>query len=125
MKKIALVFSFMLCFTLSFSQLIYLDAGPQVAADEPKGQPVLSYSFGDPGSINLTIETGLMSPQLFQAAAFGTIFSKMEIKVYDQKKVVYKITLQNVMVASISTGIGTTENVTLQYEKIRIKDFSH
>jgi hypothetical protein len=125
MKKIALLFSFLLCFTLSFSQLVYLDAGPQVPADEPQGQPVLSYSFGNPGSINLTMVTGLMSPELFLAAASGTLFSRMEIKVYEQNKVIYKITLQNVMVASISTSSGATENVTLQYEKIRIKDFSH
>ena len=126
MKKIGLLFSLLLCCTLTFSQSIFLDAGPSVPTDAPEGQPVVSYSFGIGNEINLMLVTGAMSPDLFLAAATGTPFSKMDITFYDvQNKVDYKITIRNVFVSSIQAGIGLTENVTLSYDKIKIKDFSH
>jgi type VI protein secretion system component Hcp len=126
MKKITLLFSFLLCCTLAFSQSMFLDAGPQVPADEPQGQPVLSYSFGASNDMTVTLVTGAMSPELFLAVATGTPFSKMEIKVYDgQNKVEQKITLHNVFVTSFQTGLGSTETVTLSFDKIKTKDFGH
>ena len=126
MKKFNLLFSLLLCCTLAFSQTIYLDAGPQVPADAPEGQPVLSYSFGTGNDITVTMVTGAMSPELFLAAATGTPFNKMEIIVYnDQNKVQTRITLHNVFVSSIQVGVDLTENVTLSSERIKIKDFNH
>ena len=126
MKKFNLLFSLLLCCTLAFSQTIYLDAGPQVPADGPEGQPVLSYSFGTGNDITVTMVTGAMSPELFLAAATGTPFNKMEIIVYnDQNKVQTRITLHNVFVSSIQVGVDLTENVTLSSERIKIKDFNH
>ena len=126
MKKIGLVFSLLLCCTLVFSQSLFLDAGPAVPTDAPEGQPVLSYSLGTAHDITVTLVTGIMSQELTQAAVSGTVFAKMELKEYNsQNKVIYKITLQNVMVTSFQTGAGLTENVTLSFNKIRIKDFSH
>ncbi len=132
MKKIGLLFSLLLCCTLTFSQSIFLDAGPSVPTDASEGQPVLSFSFGTPDAnggfhdISLTLVTGIMSPELLLAAASGTGFAKMEIKVYDdQNKVYYKITLQDVMVTSFQSGINLTDNVTLSFTKIKIKNFSH
>jgi Type VI secretion system effector, Hcp len=126
MKKIGLIFSLLLCCTLTFSQSIFLDAGPGIPTDAPEGQPVNSYSFGSGNEISVTLVTGIMSPELFLAAATGTPFSKMEITVYDsQNKVARKITLHNVFVSSIQTGFDLTENVTLSFDKIKIKDFSH
>src|SRR5215203_1941908 len=102
MKKIGLLFSLLLCCTLAFSQSYFLDAGPSVPTDAPEGQPVMSYAFGLAGAdgsfhdINLTLVTGIMSPELFLAAATGTGFSKMELKAYDsQNKVYLKITLHD------------------------------
>lgn len=124
MKKICLVFSFLLCCSLAFSQSIFLDAGPHVPTDAPEGQPVLSYSFGTVNDITVTLVTGIMSPELMWAVATGTGFSKMQITVYDnQNKVDRKITLHNVMVTSIQLS-GLTENVTLSFNKIKIKDFN-
>jgi hypothetical protein len=132
MKKIGLLFSLLLCCTLAFSQSIFLDAGPSVPTDAPQGQPVFSYSFGttdaDGGfhDISVTLVTGIMSPELLMAAASGTGFAKMEIKMYDnQNKVQYKITLQDVMVTSFQSGTNLTDNITLSFNKIKIKDFSH
>ena len=126
MKKFNLLFSLLLCCTLAFSQTIYLDAGPQVPADAPEGQPVLSYSFGTGNDITVTMVTGAMSPELFLAAATGTPFNKMEIIVYnDQNKIQTRITLHNVFVSSIQVGVDLTENVTLSSERIKIKDFNH
>jgi type VI protein secretion system component Hcp len=132
MKKIGLLFSLLLCCTLAFSQSIFLDAGPSVPTDEAKGQPVLSFSFGTPDAngdfhdISVTLVTGIMSPELLAAAALGTSFAKMEIKMYDnQNKVYYKITLQDVMVTSFQSGANLNDDVTLSSNKIKIKNFSH
>jgi type VI protein secretion system component Hcp len=82
--------------------------------------------LGTAHDITVTLVTGIMSQELMQAAVSGTVFAKMELKEYNsQNKVIYKITLQNVMVTSFQTGAGLTENVTLSFNKIRIKDFSH
>lgn len=126
MKKIGLLFSLLLSCTFAFSQAMFLDAGPSVPADEREGQPVLAYSLGGGNDITVTIVTGAMSPELFLAAATGTPFPKMDLKVYDdQNKVSYRITLHNVFVTSIQPGVDLTENVTLTSDKIKIKDFSH
>jgi hypothetical protein len=126
MKKIGFLFSLLLCCILTFSQSIFLDAGPGVPTDAAEGQPVLSYSFGIGNEISVALVIGIMSPQLFLAAATGTVFSKMDITVYNsQNKVDRKITLHNVLVSSIQPGFDLTENVTLSFEKIKIKDFSH
>jgi hypothetical protein len=132
MKKIGLFFSLLLCCTLAFSQSIFLDAGPAVPTDASQGQPILSYSYGiasPDGSIHeisLLLVTGIMSQELMQAAASGTGFNKMEIKFYDnQNKVYYRITLHDVMVSAIQSGINLTDHVTLSFSKMKIKDFGH
>jgi type VI protein secretion system component Hcp len=132
MKKFTLLFSFLLFCTLAFSQSIFLDAGPSVQTDDTRGQPVLSYSFGladADGSyhdISLVLVTGIMSPALLSAAASGTYYSKMEIKIYDNAtKVSYRITLHNVLVSAIQSGQNLMDNVTLSFDKVKIKDFNH
>jgi hypothetical protein len=127
MKKIGLLFSLLLCCTLTFSQSNFLDAGSGVPADEPQGQPVLSFSFSGTNAITVTLVTGVMTPELMLAAASGTGFAKMEIKVYDDQnnKVTYKITMLNVFVTSIQAGTGLFDYVTLRFNKFRIKESSH
>jgi type VI protein secretion system component Hcp len=125
MKKFSLLFSLLLFCCIAFSQSIYLDAGPAVSADEPEGQPVLSYSLGVQ-EINITLVTGSMSPELFQAAAQGTRFAKMELDFYDNQNKIYQtITIRDVYVTSIQVGTDLTEYVTLSYSKMKTKNFSN
>jgi hypothetical protein len=130
MKKISLLFSFLLLCTLAFSQTIFLNAGPAITTDAPEGQPVLAYSFGVPDAngdyqeITLTMVTGIMSQALFMAASSGTDFTKMDLTFYDdQKKLYYKITMHDVLVTSYQLSSDLTENITLSFQKIKIKDF--
>ena len=132
MKKIGLLFSLLICCTLAFSQSIFLDAGPGVPTDAPQGQPVISYSYGIADAdgnfydISVSLVTGIMSVELYNAVATGTGFAKMEIKAYDaQNKVYLKITLHDVLVTSFQSGANLTDNVTLSFSKIKIKDSSH
>jgi hypothetical protein len=125
MKKFALLFSFLLSCMFAFSQSIFLDAGPNVPADAPQGQPVLSYSLGSGNEVTMTVVTGAMSADLFLAAATGTPFSKIEMTVYDQNKAAYRITIHNSFVSTIQTGVDLTETVTFVSDKIKIKDFNH
>jgi hypothetical protein len=125
MKKITLFFAFLLCSFFSFSQSIFLDGGPGVPADDPLGQPALSYSIGSATEVTVVITTGAMTADLFLAASNGTPFSKMEIKVYDdQNKVVSRITIHEAFVSSIQS-LGLTQTVTFTSDKIKIKDSGH
>ena len=118
MKKITLLFSFLLCCIFSFSQSIFLDGGPGVPADDPQGQPAVSYSINNATEVTVVITTGAMTADLFLAAINGTPFSKMEIKVYDdQNKVVSRITMHDAFVASIQS-LGATQTVTFTSDKI-------
>lgn len=123
MKKIILIFSLLLCWTIGFSQSMFLDAGNKVPTDAPQGQPVISYSFNGPNELSVTLVMGAMSQDLIMAVVSGTGFSKMELTAYDsENKVVSKITMQDVLLISYQTSGGLNETVTMTYSKIKIKN---
>jgi type VI protein secretion system component Hcp len=125
MKKVSLVIVFLLSCVLAFSQSIFLYAGRSVPTDDPQGQPAVSYSLGTPdasGNIHemtVVVVLGKMSQDLFDAAAQGTPFDKMELRFYDNGKKVNKITMQDVLVTSVQVS-GTNQVVTLSCNKIKI-----
>ena len=122
MKKFALLFSLLLSFTLAFSQTLYLDPGKTIPTDDPKGIPVLSYSFDNNlHSVNLQVEMGTYSSALFDAVASGTFFKKMELDSYNAKdKVDYSYVFSGVILTSLQTS-GTTQTVTLSFLKLSTK----
>jgi len=124
MKKLSLLFVFLLSCIFAFTQSIFLYAGKSVPTDEPQGQPVVSYSLGTPdasGNIHemtVTIVMGQMSQELFNAVAQGTPFDKMELRFYDNGKKLNKYTMQDVFVTSSQIS-GTNQVVTLLFSKIK------
>jgi type VI protein secretion system component Hcp len=125
MKKVSLLFVFLLSCIFAFSQSIFLYAGKSVPTDEPQGQPVVSYSLGTPdagGNIHemtVVIVMGQMSQELFEAVAQGTPFDKMELRFYDNGKKLNKFTMVDVLVTSAQVS-GTNQLVTLEFNKIKL-----
>ena len=122
MKKVVLLFSLVLSFTLAFSQSLYLDPGKTIPTDDSRGIPAYSYSFDNTlHSVTIELEIGASSAELFNAVASGTYFKKMELKSYDTKnKVEYSYIFSGVYLTSIQIS-GTTESLTLSFSKFSMK----
>lgn len=122
MKKVVLLFSLVLSFTLAFSQTLYLDPGKTIPTDDSRGIPAYSYSFDNTlHSVTIELEIGTSSAALFNAVASGTYFKKMELKSYDTKnKVEYSYVFSGVYLTAIQIS-GTTESVTLSFSKFSTK----
>ena len=122
MKKLVLLFSLLLSFTLAFSQGLFLDPGKTISTDDPKGIPAYSYSFANTlHSVTIELEIETASPALFTAVASGTYFNKMELKSYDAKnKVEYKFVFSDVYLTAIQIS-GSTQLLTLSFSKFSMK----
>ena len=122
MKKLVLLFSLLLSFTLTFSQGLYLDPGKTIPTDHPNGIPAYSYSFDNTlHSVTIETEIGISSPALMTAVASGTYFKKMELASYDAKnKVEYRFVFSDVYLTGIQIS-GSTQFVTLSFSKFSMK----
>ena len=124
MKKVSLLFVFLLSCIFAFSQSIFLYAGKSLSTDSPLGEPVFSYSLGSPDAngnlheMTVTIALGQVAQELFTATAQGTLFDKMELRFYDNGKRVNRFTMQDVVVSSAQVS-GTNQVVTLSFNKIK------
>ncbi len=122
MKKVVLLFSLVLSFTLAFSQSLYLDPGKTIPTDDSRGIAAFSYSFDNTlHTVTIELEIGTASAALFNAVASGTYFKKMELKAYDTKnKVEYSYVFSDVYITAIQIS-GTTESLTLSFSKFSTK----
>ena len=122
MKKVVLLFSLVLSFTLAFSQTLYLDPGKTIPTDDSRGIPAYSYSFDNTlHSVTIELEIGTSSAALFNAVASGAYFKRMELKSYDTKnEVEYSYVFSGVYLTAIQIS-GTTESVTLSFSKFSTK----
>ena len=124
MKKVSLLFVFLLSCAIAFSQSIFLYAGNDLSTDTPLGEPVMSYSLGSPDAsgniheLTVTIGLGQVAQELFTATAQGTLFNKMELRFYDNGKRINRFTMQDVVVSSAQVS-GTNQIVTLSFNKIK------
>ena len=122
MKKVVLLFSLLLSFTLAFSQGLYLDPGKTIPTDDRRGIPAVSYSFDNTlHNATVEIEIGTASQALFNAVASGTYFKKMELKSYDARnKVEYGFVFSDVYLTAIQFT-GATQLLTLSFSKFSTK----
>jgi len=123
MKKVVLLFSLLLSFTLAFSQGLYLDPGKTIPTDDRKGIPAFSYSFDNAlHSVTIELELGSASAALFDAVASGTYFRKMELKSYDAKnKVEYSFVFSDVYLTAVQFTANSTQLLTLSFSKFSTK----
>jgi type VI protein secretion system component Hcp len=123
MKKIVLLLSLLLSFTLAFTQGLYLDPGKTISTDDRNGIPAFSYAFDNSlHSVTIELELGSASSDLFEAVALGTSFKKMELKSYDAKnKVEFTFVFSDVLVTSTQVSGGATQLVTLSFSKFSTK----
>jgi hypothetical protein len=123
MKKVVLLFSLLLSFTLAFSQGLYLDPGKTIPTDDRRGIPAVSYSFDNTlHSATIEIEIGTASPALFNAVASGTYFKKMELKSCDaNNKVQFSFVFSVVYLTAIQFTAGSTQLLTLSFSKFSMK----
>ena len=123
MKKVVLLFSLLLSFTLAFSQGLYLDPGKTIPTDDGNGIPAISYAFDNTlHSVTIELEIGTASPALFNAVASGTYFKKMELKSYDAKdKVEYSFVFYDVYLTSSQITQNSTQSLTLSFLKFSSK----
>jgi len=123
MKKVVLLFCLLVCSTLAFSQIIFLNPGKSIPTDSPNGLLVYSYSFGTGETnpeITLTLDAGSAAPSLLNAATNGTVFKKMELVTYELGKVSSKITISDVMIVSYVVSASST-TITLSFSNTRTK----
>ncbi|MBA2500835.1 MAG: type VI secretion system tube protein Hcp [Chitinophagaceae bacterium] len=82
--------------------------------------------------ISVSMVTSKISAAFLKSVAMGTHFPEMRLKFYsNSKKLYYQITIQNVIVTSVSFGSSCgsnpcadqTENVTFNFPKIKWEDF--
>jgi type VI secretion system secreted protein Hcp len=149
MKKIYLLTLVLFISILGYSQSIFLEI-KNVQGDTPDGQPVLAYSWGVSNSgsshlgggmgagkanvqdLSFTMLSGKPSLLLLRSATLGTHFPEMKLKIMDGKKLVYSITLYEVMVSSFQQGAscGTAkcdqpgENIALNFARFKVEDFT-
>jgi type VI protein secretion system component Hcp len=69
--------------------------------------------------MTVTIVIGQMSQELFDAAAQGTLFDKMELRFYDNGKKLNKFTMEDVLVTSTQIS-GANQIVTLSFNKLKL-----
>jgi len=123
MKKVVLLFSLLLSFTLAFSQALYLDPGKTIPTDDSRGIPAFSYSFDNTlHNATIELEIGTASSALFNAVASGTYFKKMELKSYDARnKVEYSFVFSDVYLIASQLSGGSTQSLTLSFSKFSMK----
>lgn len=148
MKKLNILVAMLLLATVSFSQ----QEGIVLEVDGPGGgdAPILAYSGGISNSgtlhmgggggagkanfqdISVTMVSSILSMAFLKSTAQGTHFPEMRLKFYSNtKKLYYQITIQEVLVSSVSFGSSCgsnpcadqTENVSFNFAKIKWEDF--
>ena len=124
MKKVILLFCLLVCSTLVFSQVIYLDPGNSIPTDAPQGLLVHSYSFSTGTTspeATIMLDAGSASPALFSAVVNGTLFKKMELDTYTLGKLSSRITFSDVIITGMQLSGNTDALITLSFSRMRTK----